>query len=195
MKKLLNSENGSSAVETLLIVVIVGLVGFVGWYVYHSNKNANATLNAAAKDSRGSVKFTKQPSKANYFTIKEWGVRAPYNGSLTLEYQRNSSNSSVMMLSSSQLNAGGPSVCTTADGAAGYVQRYLPTDEVAPGETAQQFLSQNFVASNSKAPAYAKVGDYYYIYSTGQTDNCKNTALYEQTQSAFEAIIPKLQAN
>lgn len=43
------NQKGFSAVEGLLILFIVGLVGFIGWYVYHSKNNAEATLSQADK--------------------------------------------------------------------------------------------------------------------------------------------------
>ncbi|HSX45349.1 MAG TPA: hypothetical protein VLF39_04585 [Candidatus Saccharimonadales bacterium] len=43
MKKL--NTKGFSAIEGLLILVIVGLIGFVGWYVWKSQKDTTKTLN------------------------------------------------------------------------------------------------------------------------------------------------------
>jgi type II secretory pathway pseudopilin PulG len=39
-------QNGFSAVETILVLVIVGLLGFIGWYVWHNSsaKNVNASM-------------------------------------------------------------------------------------------------------------------------------------------------------
>lgn len=48
MKK---NQKGFSAVEGLLILIIVGLVGFIGWYVYHTKNNTEATLNQADKSA------------------------------------------------------------------------------------------------------------------------------------------------
>ncbi len=42
MKKL--KQSGFSAIEGLLVFVIVGLAGFVGWYVYNQHKNNSATV-------------------------------------------------------------------------------------------------------------------------------------------------------
>lgn len=42
--KLSKTQRGFSAVESLLIVVILGLVGFTGWFVYHSKQTADKTL-------------------------------------------------------------------------------------------------------------------------------------------------------
>jgi hypothetical protein len=97
-----------------------------------------------------------------------------------------------MFVSSAQLNAGGPSICTTADGAAGYIGRYLPTDDIPtegpPGETVQQFIE------GGGTKAYAKVGNYYYIYFAGQGNSCGSSTLLAQTQDAFSSLLPTITA-
>jgi hypothetical protein len=45
--KMKKSQDGFSAVEGLLIAVIVGMLGGVGWYVWHANSQVNKNLNAA----------------------------------------------------------------------------------------------------------------------------------------------------
>jgi cytoskeletal protein RodZ len=46
-------QQGFSIVEGLLILVIVGILGFTGWYVYHSQKNAsNSYSNSVAGSSQ-----------------------------------------------------------------------------------------------------------------------------------------------
>ncbi|MDB5163620.1 MAG: hypothetical protein JWS12_237 [Candidatus Saccharibacteria bacterium] len=58
MKKL--NSRGFSAVEGLLILVIVGIIGFVGWYVYKSNKDANKSLSNASQSTISSQTSTKK---------------------------------------------------------------------------------------------------------------------------------------
>lgn len=45
------NQKGFSTLEVILILVIVGLVGFVGWYVYDSSQKTNDTYTAASKSS------------------------------------------------------------------------------------------------------------------------------------------------
>jgi hypothetical protein len=56
MKK---NQSGFSIVEGLLILVIVGILGGTGWYVWNSNKKANDLLNSADKSSN----VTATPNK------------------------------------------------------------------------------------------------------------------------------------
>ena len=51
------NQKGFSTVEYLLVFVIVGLIAFVGWYVWNANNNSSKVLSAATKEA------LVQPSK------------------------------------------------------------------------------------------------------------------------------------
>ncbi len=57
-------ENGFSPIETILVLVIVGMVSFIGWYVYHARNNANKDLNSAASTSQSLTPASKEASSA-----------------------------------------------------------------------------------------------------------------------------------
>jgi predicted negative regulator of RcsB-dependent stress response len=68
---------GFSAVEGLLITIIIGILGGVGWYVWHANSQINKNLNAAdstklaiqsAKPIKHSM-IAKMPTAANYWEL------------------------------------------------------------------------------------------------------------------------------
>lgn len=42
------SQKGMAGLESLLILVIVGILAFTGWYVYKARQNSNKNLNNAA---------------------------------------------------------------------------------------------------------------------------------------------------
>jgi predicted negative regulator of RcsB-dependent stress response len=44
-------ENGFSAVESILVLVIVAAIGLLGWYVYHVRQNTNGLYNATNSTS------------------------------------------------------------------------------------------------------------------------------------------------
>lgn len=50
-----SSQKGFSVIEGLLLLVILGLLGFVGWYVYTSSNQTKETLNAADKSTSQSA--------------------------------------------------------------------------------------------------------------------------------------------
>jgi hypothetical protein len=43
----IRGQRGFSAVEALLIIIILGILGFTGWFVYHAQKSTDTSLNAA----------------------------------------------------------------------------------------------------------------------------------------------------
>jgi hypothetical protein len=46
------SQKGFAIVEALLIVILLGIVGFTGYYVWHSKQQTDKTLNAANNSSQ-----------------------------------------------------------------------------------------------------------------------------------------------
>ena len=52
-----NNQRGFSAVEGLLIVVIVAIIGGVGYYVWHAQKQSNNTLSTASSTSQNTVQL------------------------------------------------------------------------------------------------------------------------------------------
>jgi type II secretory pathway pseudopilin PulG len=73
MNKLKNAS-GFSAVEALLVLVLVGILAFTGWFVYHAQKNINKDYNAqqATEDSvkQATAKDSEQIAKTKAF--KGW---------------------------------------------------------------------------------------------------------------------------
>jgi len=217
-------QSGFSVFVAVAVVAAIGVVGVAGWLVYlnhHSHyKLADmvSTANTSVKSQASTSEQNTTPATSNtstnsqtstnkgttsstttYFTIKEWGIRAPYSGSLTLKYTVRSSG--IVSLSSSQLAAGGPDVCT-ADGNsdAGNLGRYLPTDanlapKIPANETAEQYIEQNATVP------HAKIGDYIYIYwgsnylaNGAYNGPCNDKAAGLQTISAYSDLVPKLEA-
>jgi Tfp pilus assembly protein PilV len=65
MTKLKNSL-GFSAVEALLILIIVGILGFTGWFVYHSQRAANKNYDSQPSTTQASTtKNSDAPSATN----------------------------------------------------------------------------------------------------------------------------------
>ena len=69
-RKFLN-QKGFGSIELLLILVIVGLLGFIAWYVAHSKSTTQDSLNNA------NVISSDQSTPAPIFTFKEFGVKIP----------------------------------------------------------------------------------------------------------------------
>jgi len=67
----LRNQDGFTAVEGILIAVIVCLVGFVGWYVWHNHKTAPISLTS---QSRSATTNTSSSTQDTSLDITEWGV-------------------------------------------------------------------------------------------------------------------------
>ncbi len=68
MSEIKKDERGFSPVETVLVIVIVAIIGFVGWFVYHAKQNTDKSLNAANTTSNNAgPQFTtsKQATASN----------------------------------------------------------------------------------------------------------------------------------
>src|SRR5262249_49513554 len=92
MKKLPRTSTGFSAVEGLLVLVIVGLVSLVGWYVWHA-KNTTIKTYDQASSSALSVANTKQQtyiaSSWESYEVQAYGIRFKYPKGWTVESMSN----------------------------------------------------------------------------------------------------------
>jgi len=66
-------QRGVSTVEVVLIVIIIGLVVFTGWYSLNAKKNTNKTLTSANKSSQ--TKLTKDQIAAAQIAPIQTAVR------------------------------------------------------------------------------------------------------------------------
>jgi uncharacterized protein (UPF0333 family) len=63
MNKLSRNQNGFGVIEALLILIIILLIGFVGYYVWHVNKTSSDTYTQATKSAEYST--TQSTKKSN----------------------------------------------------------------------------------------------------------------------------------
>ena len=62
-------QKGFGAIEALLFLILVSILGFTGYYVYHTRNNTNATYNTAASSSNN-----VPVSSSSMFVFKEPGL-------------------------------------------------------------------------------------------------------------------------
>jgi len=55
MELQVKEETGFSAIEMLLCIVIVVMIGFVGYYIYHTQKAADATYKTASQTAQSNI--------------------------------------------------------------------------------------------------------------------------------------------
>lgn len=78
----LNNHSGFSVVEALLMLLIVGILGFVGWFVYHSQKVADKSYNA--QSSAGQATTTADNAKTE--AMASWSTFNNETIGLTFKY-------------------------------------------------------------------------------------------------------------
>jgi hypothetical protein len=146
--KLKTDEKGFSAVEVVLVLVIVVLIGAVGFLVYknqHKTKTASVATTAAAKPITTPTKTATPTQK--YVTVSAWGVRVPYSGSDTLSV--------------------GSQTCTENGDASG------DTVNLGCSVTVSSQALANSVGSCQSSKATGTVG---YFYKMGANDNYSETS-------------------
>jgi Tfp pilus assembly protein PilV len=131
-------QSGFGLVAVLLAVVVVLALGGSGYAVYHAHhkkapESKSTTTNQSTKSTSttGSSTTGKSTPAVTYFTIKEWGVQAPYSGT-DFTYSPVSGYSNEMWLTSQQLTNAAPQ-CSTG--------KRRPH---------QQILTDRYVASDSR---------------------------------------------
>lgn len=67
MGKLQNNQDGFAALEAVLIVVILGILGFTGWFVLNDKKNTDKSLSS---NSSTTPTYKKTPVKTKNSTVQ-----------------------------------------------------------------------------------------------------------------------------
>ncbi|HSX07568.1 MAG TPA: hypothetical protein VLG11_01610 [Candidatus Saccharimonadales bacterium] len=190
MKKV--NDRGFGAVEAVVIVLVVVLIAAAGWFVYKHNQKKPAT-NTTKTTTSSNTSTSKSPPatgtttpSVNYYTIKEWGVKAPYSGQDTLTYTLKDNNGAAVFVSKKL--ASEDSGCATFG--AGQISRYLGTD--VANEDGTLTIEQNAKANPG---LYTHIGNYYYQFVHDQSQ-CGNAPIADQNQAndTVKSFVTNLQA-
>lgn len=181
------NNNGFGAIEALLILVVVGIVGFTGWFVYHSKQVADKTL--AQTGNSSTVQLPKKPATktpapvtaapTKYLVIKEWGVKIPLTKGIADAVY------AIRVFNGGQSADLSTSSLTALDRACG-------VGGTPPGGIARQTAAAH-AANQTKNdlvfyPVYSnKLGNYYYQYSHAQSA-CSNNNAANQLQLTQSAL-------
>jgi hypothetical protein len=176
--KLKNNQKGFTAVEGLLIVLILVVIGAVGYMVYHNDhktKTASVSTTAATKPATTKTSTATQPTQ-KYITISAWGVRVPYSGSDTLsvanqtcaengDAQGDTVNLGCQVDVNSQdlANSVGSCQSNRATGTVGYFYRMGANDNYNETSGAGYEPVAQWTAANSGQ--YTQIGSYTYAFA------------------------------
>lgn len=176
----MKSQKGFAALESLLIVVIIAIVGGTGWYVMRAKNNADITL---SQTTSSSVVPTKKAASTKpdtvsqkYLVIKEWGVELPLPANIQDAVYGGGNNSGgydSFRLSTTSLSTQDPQ-CGPDQTSVGYILRQT----AALHDT----NLSNYKDDPLNYPVYdTKIGDYYYSYQHSQAA-CSNKDSVNQEQ-------------
>lgn len=104
MNKLKNNNLGFGTIETLLSILIVVIIGFGGYYVYHTQKSSSASQSVkTTQNTKKSTQNTPTKSPAtnpDILVISEWGVKLNFQGAdkVTYNIQTQSNGATVAAL-------------------------------------------------------------------------------------------------
>lgn len=171
MNKLSRNQKGFTAVEGLLIILILAVIGFGGYYVYHTNQKTKSAVSNTPTASRQTKATSKQPAQ-KYITISAWGVRVPYSDSDTLSVSGQTCDQpgdtvltgcSVDVNSQNLASALGNCQSTRATDKVGYFYRIDNNDNY------QETDGSGFTPIAQRAAAnpgqYTQIGSYYYAFA------------------------------
>lgn len=60
-----SGQRGFTVVETLLVLILLAIIGFTGYYVWHTQKNTNSTYNNSAKLNSPANSTSSKTSTSN----------------------------------------------------------------------------------------------------------------------------------
>lgn len=179
MNKVSNDQRGFSALETILLLIIVAIIAGVGGYVLHANNKAGSTINAANKSSSTTAK-----SDSQVLDIKEWNVKMTLpTGLKDLTYELTEpttstayggangdqpyevTNPAYVKLISPQLK-GKPSSCTDETSTSG---EFSSIDRSSTDPNSQPHDGQ-LTADNLR-----HIGKYYYVLSQPNGLSCQSS--------------------
>ena len=99
MKTTVNRGSAHAVIIIVLVVALLGTLGFVFWQNFikkddtakttdtTKQTNDNKTAESTTKKAETKTDTPAQPSDVKYLVVKEWGVKFPYKGKDTLTYE------------------------------------------------------------------------------------------------------------
>ncbi len=194
--KIRNNQSGTGVLEALLILVIVGILGFTGWFVWSSQKSANDTYNntdksdaltaaeGKAKADNSSAATNSKLIKADYLVVKEWGVKIPIDESLSglvYTYERFEDGRYLPAFNFESIlggaECGGP-------GAVAYMIRFRANET---SSITGELLTATYTGA-------VRIGDYFYAASLPQAACSNNQAIQSKINDARGPISKAIEA-
>lgn len=186
----LKNEAGFGAIEGLIIVVVVVLIGAAGWFVMsrHKTTKPTATITSTTKTPATSDTTSNSTTDGStkYLTIKEWGVKFALTTATADAYYDTKTNSSIDSMSLRSHSLDTEADCTTSPQSVATLFR-VPKDamdDMIPGK------------KYSETQDGKTIGDYFYFISGAQyncTDKTDMLIILQGVRNSFDTAGPSVQ--
>lgn len=201
MGRLQKSEAGFGAIQSALLLAVVAIIGFVGWYVYQTRSNSNESYNNAANTSVAASKKASNPATTSdkstsnqttakkYLEIKEWGVKFELTSDIYDAYYDNKVSTNMAAFSLRSHSLDNEPDCTTGS------QSVVTIFRVAPNTSDDTIMGQTY--EQTAGDLGKQVGKYFYFVGPAQykcTADSKNDAQLAKVVAAFKQSAMTLQA-
>lgn len=150
----MKKQSGFTIIETLLVLILVAIIGFTGYYVWNSQKQTNKSLDVTNDSTQTTAHKKTNASSQKYLTLSEWDVKIPLTSALIDAYYV-FQNGAVYL----SLNSYKGTDCAADSVSLGAISRFTASDR--DSDTGVTLLSE--------FPEAVKVGQYYYNYQHPQS--------------------------
>lgn len=174
-------QSGFSIVEAVVVVVIIGVIGTGGWFVYQHNRTkvTNAAVGSQTTKQQTSTTTTTPAPTVTYLDINEWGVKVPLGDVIKDAYYAPAVGSSkgsdgqpnTMLIGLKSLDSYGCTATNTT--ALAQIFRALPSER--DGVTGK-LLTQEY-------PNGVTIGRYFYAY-----EGINNNGVCKLPQTTLKAV-------
>ncbi len=77
-----SNESGFSALEVILIIVVVGVIAGAGWFVWHKSQSSKTASSDTSQQTTAEQTSTADATDESTLTISEWGIKVTVPDSL-----------------------------------------------------------------------------------------------------------------
>jgi len=196
------SQKGFALIESLLIILILVIVAFAGYYVWHTQQNTdkvNSDTLKAGQSAQVPTASSKNAEKKS-LSIKEWGVSADYESPVDLVYKIKTDDlgEAWAQMSSAQLVNSDPQNCSIDSQLGGIIVRLHSGGHIYGPAGDDTGVTVESAINTGSLSEYSHVGDYYYYYEHPQaacgTDGSKSSNLQNLTLDAVKAAAKSFKA-
>jgi|GEM_PF-5807843 len=180
-------QTGFAALESLLILIIISIIGGTGYFVWHSKNQASSALNNASNINQSTSFSNKSTStkisntSQGYLIVKEWGIRLKITPPISDIYYTIHGEDAVLGLSSlDKLTMKDGSACKPDQNSMVSLSRNTPAEY------------QDFLKSSGYQDTATHIGSYYYLETVA--DPPVPPCAYDANGQSDPSVMAKVQA-